>query len=62
MPIGYLMDRWECHKQFIGISKPRREYFIDDVIPEWIQMSYSFVNIQLNTNQYDYIINKNKKS
>lgn len=36
MPIGYLMDLWECHKQFIGIAKPRREYFIDDVIPEWI--------------------------
>ncbi|WP_461206128.1 hypothetical protein [Clostridium sp. DL1XJH146] len=33
MPIGYLMDLWECHKQFIGISKPRKEYFIDDVIP-----------------------------
>jgi len=36
MPIGYLMDLWECHKQFIGISKPRKEYFIDDLIPEWI--------------------------
>jgi hypothetical protein len=36
MPIGYLMDIWECHKQFIGISKPRKEYFIDDVIPTGI--------------------------
>ena len=36
MPIGYLMDLWECHKQFIGIAKPRREYFIDDVIPEFL--------------------------
>jgi hypothetical protein len=36
MPIGYLMDLWECHKQFIGISKPRKEYTIDEVIPEWI--------------------------
>jgi hypothetical protein len=34
MPIGYLMDLWECHKQFIGISKSRKEYFIDEVIPE----------------------------
>jgi hypothetical protein len=36
MPIGYLMDLWECHKQFIGISKMRKEYFIDDVIPAGI--------------------------
>ena len=34
MPIGYLMDLWECHKQFIGIAKPRKEYTIDDIIPE----------------------------
>jgi len=33
MPIGYLLDLWECHKQFIGISKPKREITIDDVIP-----------------------------
>ena len=33
MPMGYLMDLWECHKQFIGISKPKRDIFIDDVIP-----------------------------
>jgi hypothetical protein len=36
MPIGYLMDLWECHKQFIGIAKAKRELFIDEVIPEWI--------------------------
>jgi hypothetical protein len=36
MPIGYLMDLWECHKQFIGISKMRKQYFIDDVIPTGI--------------------------
>jgi hypothetical protein len=36
MPIGYLMDLWECHKQFIGIAKPKRELFIDDVIPSWL--------------------------
>lgn len=36
MPLGYIMDLWECHKQFIGIAKPRREYFIDDVIPEFL--------------------------
>jgi hypothetical protein len=33
MPIGYLMDLWECHKQFIGISKPSREFYIDDLVP-----------------------------
>jgi hypothetical protein len=36
LPIGYLMDLWECHKQFIGISKPRKEYTIDDVVPEFL--------------------------
>ena len=36
MPIGYLMDVFECHKQFIGIAKPKREYFIDDIIPGWL--------------------------
>lgn len=36
MPIGYLMDLWECHKQFIGIAKPKRIAFIDEVIPEWL--------------------------
>jgi hypothetical protein len=33
MPIGFLLDLWECHKQFLGISKPKRELTIDDVIP-----------------------------
>ncbi len=22
MPFGFLMDLWECHKQFMGIAKP----------------------------------------
>ncbi|WP_231512536.1 MULTISPECIES: hypothetical protein [Bacillaceae] len=33
MPLGYLMDLWECHKQFNGIAKPRKDVFIDDAIP-----------------------------
>lgn len=33
LPFGELLDLWECHKQFIGIAKPERERFIDDVIP-----------------------------
>jgi len=36
MPIGYLMDLWECHKQFIGIAKPILNLSIDDVIPAWL--------------------------
>lgn len=33
LPFGLLLDLLECHKQFLGISKPKRELFIDDVIP-----------------------------
>jgi len=33
MPMGYLMDLWECHKQYNGIANPRKDVFIDDVIP-----------------------------
>jgi len=34
MPVGLLLDLWECHKQYHGMAKPRREMFIDDVIPD----------------------------
>ena len=33
MPIGHLLDQWEIHKQFTGISKPYERKTIDDVIP-----------------------------
>ncbi|MFR2638268.1 MAG: hypothetical protein ACLS9M_11700 [[Eubacterium] siraeum] len=33
MPFGFLMDLWECHKQFMGIAKPKREVDIDEVVP-----------------------------
>jgi len=33
MPIGKLLDLWTCHKQFIGIEKPKQEMFIDDILP-----------------------------
>ena len=33
MPFGLLMDLWECHKQFMGIAKPKQALTIDDVIP-----------------------------
>ncbi|WP_169823062.1 hypothetical protein [Anaerobacillus alkalilacustris] len=32
-PFGYLLDLWECHKQFTGIAQPKKEVSIDDVIP-----------------------------
>jgi hypothetical protein len=32
-PIGLLMDLWECHRQFLGIAKPKREMFIEEIIP-----------------------------
>ena len=35
-PIGLLMDLWECHRQFLGMAKAKRELFIDDVIPDGI--------------------------
>ncbi|MBR3997268.1 MAG: hypothetical protein IKI93_02870 [Clostridia bacterium] len=36
MPFGYLLDLWECHRQFTGMAKPKREVFIDDIIPDGI--------------------------
>lgn len=36
MPIGLLLDLWECHKQFMGLAHPKRELTIDDIIPEGI--------------------------
>ena len=35
-PLGLLLDLWKGHCQFLGMSKPKREMFIDDVIPEGI--------------------------
>jgi len=32
MPLGFLLDLWECHKQYHGMAKPKREYFIDEII------------------------------
>ena len=36
MPFGLLLDLWECHKQYVGISKPKVTLYIDDIIPEGI--------------------------
>ena len=33
MPFGALLDQWEIYKQWNGLTKPKRELLIDDVIP-----------------------------
>jgi hypothetical protein len=33
MPFGWLLDLRECHMQYSGMATPKREVFIDDVIP-----------------------------
>ena len=35
-PLGLLLDLWECHKQYHGMSKPLTEASLDDIIPEGI--------------------------
>lgn len=37
MPFGLLLDLIECHKQYFGISKPKKEVFIDDIFPDGIR-------------------------
>jgi hypothetical protein len=32
-PFGLLLDLVACHMQYIGAEKPKREAFIDDLIP-----------------------------
>jgi hypothetical protein len=36
VPLGLFMDLWECHRQFLGIAKPKREVFIDEIVPKGI--------------------------
>jgi len=36
MPFGSLLDQWEAYKQFNGMAKPKREHFIDEIIPAGI--------------------------
>ena len=33
MPIGLFLDLWTCHKQFMGMEKPKKTWNIDDIIP-----------------------------
>ncbi|NLI70639.1 MAG: hypothetical protein GX364_07235 [Firmicutes bacterium] len=32
-PVGFLLDLWECHRQFLRLAKPKRELFVDEIIP-----------------------------
>ena len=36
MPLGFLLDLWECHRQYHGLAKPKRKYFADELIPDGI--------------------------
>ena len=36
MPLGHLLDQWDIYKQFHGMARAKREYFIDEIIPSWI--------------------------
>ena len=36
MPFGLLLDLFESHKQYNGLAEPKREHFIDDIIPDGI--------------------------
>ena len=35
-PLGLLLDLWECHKQFNGWAKAKREVYIDEILPAGI--------------------------
>jgi hypothetical protein len=35
-PLGLFMDLWECHRQFLGMAKPKRVLFIDEIVPDGI--------------------------
>jgi hypothetical protein len=35
-PLGLFLDLWECHKQYVGIAKPKVERFIDDIFVDGI--------------------------
>jgi hypothetical protein len=31
MPLGLLLDLTACHRQFLGLEKPKRECSLDDI-------------------------------
>ena len=36
MPIGFFLALGPCHKQFLGMEKPKKTRTIDDIIPPGI--------------------------
>ncbi|GHU76982.1 hypothetical protein FACS1894188_10390 [Clostridia bacterium] len=32
MPLGQLLDLMACHRQFLGIDKPKKDYTLDDIL------------------------------
>lgn len=42
MPFGLLLDLWECHRQYNGIAKPKREVTIDEIISLGVDNSWLF--------------------
>ncbi|MCL1873354.1 MAG: hypothetical protein FWF85_04470 [Clostridiales bacterium] len=35
-PIGFFLDLWACHKQFLGVEKAHGDMCIDDILPSGI--------------------------
>jgi hypothetical protein len=33
IPVELLLDLWECHRQFVGLSAGRREVGMGEVVP-----------------------------
>ena len=41
LPFGLLLDLWECHKQFLGLAKPKREMTIEkDLLLKGLNVIY----------------------
>ena len=52
IPFGLLLNPWECHKQYHGMAKPKREMYIDDIIPDEIQSSHLVLATQMSQLYY----------
>ena len=33
MPIGLFLDLWACHRQWLGLEKPKQTATVDSIIP-----------------------------
>ena len=45
MPFGLFMDLWEGHRQYNGISKPKQNLTIDEIILYGIWVQREFTNL-----------------